>query len=271
VRRIKITGTPPADWLAESQVYELELRAAVDKDARDKIIVKYEKHWIDDRIRNWLLSQFSDKCWYTEAKETISPIHVDHYRPKGRMRDDYQDDGTEGYWWLAFDWQNYRIAGWLINSKKSDIFPILHGSRALPGDSASLTLECPVMIDPRKEEARLISYEKQDEEACLAVRAAGIDSTDGYRVDKTVEVLGLNIRPKLNRKRAEYWDRCSEEIANFKGANACAAEALKWILRNNAIVNLKKMVTYEAEFSSVVEACIRKTAPEPLIAEVFSL
>jgi hypothetical protein len=269
VRHIKIIGNPPADWLAESQVYEQELFAATDKDERDKIITSYEKHWIDARIRNWLLAQFSDKCWYTEAKETISPIHVDHYRPKGRVREKNQDEGTEGYWWLAFNWQNYRISGWLINSKKSDIFPILHGSRALPGDKASLSLECPVIIDPRKEEASLISYEKEDEEACIAVKAAGIDPTDEYRVKKTVEFLGLNIRPKLNRKRAEYWDRCSEEIANYNGANACGAEAIKWIMRSNSIANLKKMVAYEAEFSSVVAACIRKNAPEPLITEVF--
>ena len=29
------------------------------------------------------------------------------------------------------------------------------------------------------------------------------------------------------------------------------------------------MIAYEAEFSSVSEACIRKNAPEPLIAAVF--
>ena len=269
MRRVRINGTPPADWLADAQEYTDELNAATGKKERDLIIKKYESLWTDDRIRDWLLAQFSNKCWYTEAKESISPIHVDHYRPKGRLRVDYADEGVEGYWWLAFDWNNYRIAGWLINSKKNDVFPILHGSRALPGDAASLELECPVLIDPRREEARLISYEKQDEEVCIAVRAAGIDATDGFRVDKTIEVLGLNIRVKLNQKRAEYWDRCSEEIANYKSTSASAAEAVKWVLRSNSIVNLKKMIKYEAEFSSVAEACIRKTAPEPLLAEVF--
>jgi hypothetical protein len=269
VRRIKIHGTPPPDWLAEAQRYERELYAAPTKEKRDKLITTYESHWTDDRIRDWLLSQFSDKCWYTEAKETISPIHVDHYRPKGRVRNHSKDPGDEGYWWLAFNWENYRIAGWLINSKKSDIFPIMHGSRALPDDAASLALECPVLIDPKKEEARLVSYEKQDEEVCIAVSAARIDADDTYRVDMTIEVLGLNIRPKLNRKRAEYWDKCSDEIANFKSATSAGAETVKWILRENAIVNLRKMIAYEAEFSSVVEACIRKTAPDALVAAVF--
>ena len=83
------------------------------------------------RIRNWLLEQFHNKCWYTEAQDAVSSFHVDHFRPKTRALD-LEGNACEGYWWLAFEWTNYRISGQLINVKKKDLFPIVEGPRTLP-------------------------------------------------------------------------------------------------------------------------------------------
>lgn len=265
MRRVILKGTPPENWVKESEKVTQQLRKAADENERTAILKKNEPLWRDDRIRNWLLEQFANKCWYTEAQESVSPVHVDHYRPKGKTRD-LSGNETEGYWWLAFDWTNYRISGHLINSKKGDIFPIVEGAKATCHDNASLQLECPLLIDPVQEEARLISYEKE-EEGCIAVPAAGIDTYDEYRAAKTIEVLGLNIRDRLTRKRAHYWDQCLLAITEYKSAGG--PQVLKNILRVSAINKLKEKIKYEAEFSSVSEACIRKNAPEPLLAEVF--
>ena len=81
-------------------------------------------HWRDDRVRKWLLEKFGEKCWYSEAADSVSPIHVDHYRPKSSVEDDASKEKSEGYWWLAFDWTNYRISGHVINSKKGNYFPL---------------------------------------------------------------------------------------------------------------------------------------------------
>ncbi len=172
-----------------------------------------------------------------------------------------------GYWWLSFDWKNYRISGQLINVKKSNLFPIAEGERAKPNRPTTLQLECPLLIDPVTPDARLISYEK-DEDACIAVSAAGIDAEDKARSLNTIDIFGLNIRDRLNQKRALYWDKCMMAIADFKSAKG--PQALKAVTRASALSKLKEMVAYKAEFSSVSEACIRKNAPEPLIAEVFA-
>src|SRR5689334_3555995 len=109
MRRVRINGTPPADWVADAEAVTLHLRAAAHQSARDAIIDANEALWRDDRIRNWLLSQFNNKCWYSEAYDTASSIHVDHYRPKGRIKQELGANPEGGYWWLAFSWNNYRI------------------------------------------------------------------------------------------------------------------------------------------------------------------
>ena len=242
------------------------LRAAVDESARNLIIAQEEDLWKDDRIRNWLLGQFNNKCWYSEAQDSVSSIHVDHYRPKGRVKQGLGAITEGGYWWLAFDWNNYRICGQLLNVKKGDLFPIIEGVRCSADNPVSLELEAPVLIDPLTDQTRLISYEK-DEDACIAVVAAGITEPDITRAVKTIEIMGLNLRPRLNEKRNEFWDRCMMKIDEYR--NAPGAQVLRLVAQASAKAALKEMVQYNSEFSSVSEACIRKYAPEPLIAAIF--
>ncbi|MDW1624954.1 hypothetical protein R7E46_15445 [Vibrio sp. Vb2704] len=270
MRKITITGTPPADWIAEADSVSSQLQAAATEQERSDIIKANEKLWRDDRVRDWLLGQFHNKCWYTEAADSVSAYHVDHFRPKGRVTN---LDGSKepGYWWLSFSYKNYVIAGQLINVKKKDLFPILDGEhRAVENcNDAQLKFEGAVLIDPQTEQARLISYER-DDDGCIAIVAGGVDCpVEKYRAEKTIDILGLNRLDKLNQKRGKTWDDCLGLISDYKGAQAAGAQALTWIYRESAIAQLKKKIQYSAEFSSVSEACIRKKAPEPLIAAVF--
>lgn len=52
---------------------------------------------------------FNNKCGYCEINYGGAPSDVEHFRPKGGI--DYEDQGsvrkyTEGYYWLAADWEN---------------------------------------------------------------------------------------------------------------------------------------------------------------------
>jgi hypothetical protein len=264
VRRVFITGTPPQSWIDDAEAVTQRLRAAANEAERAEIIKQNERLWRDDRIRTWLLQQFANKCWYTEAYDSVSSIHVDHYRPKGRAKD-LDDNECEGYWWLAFEWKNYRICGQLINVKKSDVFPIIEGARAHCADRVSLELEAPLLIDPLTDQTRLISYEK-DEDGCLAVPSSGIVDMEELRALKTIDLLGLNRLDRLNQKRADYWDKCLMAIADY---SVDGPYALQCVRQGSAINRLKEMVSYGAEFSSVSEACIRKNAPTSLVASVF--
>ncbi|MEM6192259.1 hypothetical protein [Shewanella scandinavica] len=269
MRKVIITGTPPADWVAEADAITVQLHAAADAAARQIILDRHEGFWRDARIRDWLMGQFANKCWYTEAEESISPIHVDHFRPKGRVKNldgSYED----GYWWLTFNWKNYVIAGHLINSKKADVFPIMDGEHRSPVNCtyAQLKLEGTVLIDPLTDQARLISYER-DDDGCVAVLAGGIDDLEKFKAEKTIEILGLNRIDRLNLKRGKKWDECLSAIEDYRGAKAHGAQALVWMMKETSIARLKEKVKYDAEFSSIAEACIRKNAPESVVAAVF--
>lgn len=104
-----------------------------------------------------VLSEVSHhKCWYCESVEIRSDNNVDHFRPKNKV---CECDAHLGYWWLAFDWQNYRLSCTYCNSHrkdkinktfggKQDHFPLCdENQRAYrPGDD--ITREQPTLLDP---------------------------------------------------------------------------------------------------------------------------
>ncbi|MRH00173.1 hypothetical protein GIY21_07680 [Xanthomonas sontii] len=265
--RVPKDQLPPADWLAEAEAACIALTKAKTDAERDAIIDANQKIWRDNRIRNWLLCLFHDKCWYSEAQEAVSAYHVDHYRPKGRVTDVGRVDPEPGYWWLAFQWKNYRICGQLINVKKNDVFPLVSGHRATPDVAESLRLEAPSLLDPTTDDARLISFE-MDEDGCRAVPSGGTDDEDCARVETTIDVIGLNRLDRLNRKRADVWDDCLEKLASYAAASG-EPPAMKQLQRALIVVELKKRVAYESELSSVAEACIRKIGSELVCTQVF--
>lgn len=269
MRKINIPAgaTPPADWLADAHVANEELAAAKTEAEREALIEKNAQLWRDIRIRDWLLSLFHNKCWYTEAKEAVSAYHVDHYRPKGRVTDVGRTDPQPGYWWLTFKWENYRICGQLINVKKNDVFPLVSGHRATSDEPDSLKLEAPALLDPISDDARLISFE-MDEDGCRAVPMPGADDGDRARVMTTIEVIGLNRLDRLNQKRADVWEGCREQLASYDAASL-EPLALKQLQRALIIAELRKRVRYESELSTVAEACIRKLGSEVVKAQIY--
>ncbi|MBU2511774.1 hypothetical protein KJ966_10560 [bacterium] len=270
MRKVRIVGTPPQDWVDEAEKIKEALLAAETREKRQEILDKHEGFWRDDRIRNWLLKQFNNKCWYTEAQESVSPYHVDHFRPKGRITN--ADKSTEeGYWWLTFNWKNYVIAGQLINTKKKDRFPLTAGARADKNwCDSQLCGELIVLIDPTTDDTRLISFEKKEDDACEAVPAGDISDDEIKRVELTIDILGLNRLSKLNSKRGIKWNECFLRIADFKSANSSQAGPMAQVIKRKAADQLKTYISYEQEFSSVAEACIHKYAPEPLKKMVFN-
>lgn len=269
MRKVRIPKNlaPPEDWLAEAQAANLALADAKTQDERDALIDAKQKIWRDDRIRNLLLEQFHNKCWYSEAQEAVSAYHVDHYRPKGQVTDVGRTNPESGYWWLAFNWQNYRICGQLINVKKNDVFPLVNGHRATPDDAHSINLEAPVLLDPTTDDACLVSFE-MDEDGCIAGPCGGADEEDCARVMTTIEVIGLNRLDRLNSKRADVWEECREKLVSYEAASN-EPPALKKLQRALMITELKKRVAYESELSSVAEACIRKVGSELVSRQVF--
>jgi hypothetical protein len=110
---------------------------------------------------------FNQKCAYCETNlNSNQPGDVEHYRPKGRLRDDggapvhesspLGDKVHNGYWWLAYEWSNLLPSCIDCNRRrkhgeasemagKGDIFPVKRYRGFMPGEE---TQEEPLLIDP---------------------------------------------------------------------------------------------------------------------------
>ena len=113
-----------------------------------------QKIWQDLAVALMALS--TQKCWYSETKNSGSDKNVDHFRPMNRVR---EDPDHEGYWWLAFNWRNYRLSSQWCNQcrndkvnktsgGKRDRFPLRPGSFRARLETDDYELEDIELLDP---------------------------------------------------------------------------------------------------------------------------
>lgn len=242
-------------WLAESVrlVGELaKLDATGQMKERNELIDKHGVHW--GKLKPWLLSLSGGKCWFTEARDIASHLDVEHFRPKKAARN-VKGPERDGYWWLAFDYMNFRIAGTVPNRKKGAWFPLRFGSpcstftRRREGD------EVPHFLDPTNaHDVTLLAFDEEGK----AVPAPGIPRWDYVRVRRTVDRLKLTEHQALTEERRKIWQRTTILINKYLQAlaemqtSAAAREQVKAAARD--IVCLTRP---EAELSSVAKWCIR--------------
>lgn len=161
----KLLAQIPANWLSRATQALDDIRAAAPEDRASMI---------DSRSSIWqelkgLLSELSaGKCWYCESREIRSDYMVDHFRPKGSIAG---VDDHSGYWWLAFDWKNFRFSCTYCNSKRSDAetgivlgkhdhFPLVQEAFRIYSEFDDCALEQPMLLDPtRRMDPKLLWFE----------------------------------------------------------------------------------------------------------------
>ncbi|WP_328750263.1 HNH endonuclease [Streptomyces sp. NBC_00285] len=199
MRHVDNSGlTAPQRW-ADRAAKELEKLQEDAEDADKKF--SFREMWREDAIRDRLIALIGKKCWYCETRFVRSPYHVDHYRPKSVVVGEAE---RRGYWWLAYDPANYRLACHHCNSGgarygnesagpgKGARFPLL-GQRASEGES--LDGELPVLLDPVvAKDVELVGFDRQGNARRRPERPYSDDEVarDLCRVDETIRMLALN-------------------------------------------------------------------------------
>ncbi|MCI4085645.1 HNH endonuclease [Streptomyces sp. MMS21 TC-5] len=199
MRHVDNSGlTAPQKW-ADRAAKELKKLQEDAEDANKQL--SFREMWREDAIRDRLIALIGEKCWYCETRFVRSPYHVDHYRPKSVVVGEAE---RRGYWWLAYDPANYRLACHHCNSGgarygnqsagpgKGARFPLL-GQRASEGES--LQGELPVLLDPVvAEDAELIGFDRQGHARRRPEHPYSDDelARDLCRVDETIRMLALN-------------------------------------------------------------------------------
>lgn len=241
-------------WLQRSQglVSELaKLEAANQREARNAMIDANSAHW--SALKPWLLALSHGKCWFTEAREIASHVDVEHFRPKKAARN-ARGPERDGYWWLAFDYMNFRIAGTVPNRKKGAWFPLRYGSpcstyrRRCEGD------EIQHFLDPTNaHDVGLLAFDEEGK----AVPAPGISRWEQIRVWRTVDRLKLTEHQTLAEERRKVWQRVTAKINLYKQALAQAHYSAA--ARNDAkhaAREIKELTNPSAQLSSVARWCV---------------
>lgn len=135
----QVEACKPVNWDADSRAWLAAIKGAKDKSAKFKSLGSV---WSTFKP-NFVL-QFGDKCWYSEVPRIGTDFNVDHFRPKGAVKTGKGIYATKlltggkrqnhpGYWWLAFEAQNYRYTCQYANQPrdkggKHDYFPLIDES-----------------------------------------------------------------------------------------------------------------------------------------------
>ena len=243
-------------WLEKSKqlVGELAaLEAAGKKKERNDLIDANSSHW--GKLKEWLLALSGGKCWFSEVKELYSHYDVEHFRPKKEAK---VLDSTErdGYWWLAFDYMNFRICGNVGNRKKGGWFPLQEGSLCSTYSCQCEESESRYLLDPIDvNDVGLLAFDEEGR----AVPVPGASEWEEQRVVETVKRLKLNEHVPLAEARRKVWqqiDGLIEEFCKAKarcgtGNNPAAQQKMKSVCEQ-----IREKTQSGAELSAVAKWCI---------------
>ena len=203
------------------------------------------------------------KCWYSEASLQECEGQVEHFRPKKSVAG--EDHG--GYWWLAFDWTNLRLAHPTVNRRKTDYltgekrgkgtyFPLKSGTvRAnSPGEESQ---EEPVLLDPVVfSDTLLICFSesgspsprhKKDEDEWKWQRAQS--SIEYYHLDEV----------SWNAKRQDKMDETSQLCSTIEEIDKSTPEY------DQALNELMELIGHFSEFSST---CLQVVSERGLLESI---
>lgn len=150
--------------------------------------IDFPSLWLNEDVREPLWKIHHGKCCYCERKRDIKrESDIEHFRPKAKVT------GVDhpGYWWLAYQWENYLFSCKTCNeTHKGNIFPLQRECRRARRPEDEISLEEPLLLNPIDDDPeQCITYDWWSG-GSLYVKAIGMDEEG--RGAKTIEILDLN-------------------------------------------------------------------------------
>lgn len=256
------------EWKKDLCEAEAALRNPPPGKTRSWVIDHYGSLWsnVKDRYRD--LNH--GKCWYCDTRVDLGEI--DHYRPKNKVE---ENKSHSGYWWLAFEWRNWRYACERCNKKLTDPitgivkgkgtrFPLVDGETYRVSDESEyasyedLLDEDPLLLDPtRPGDALLLTFTR---DGLPKPVTDDQQSWEFRRADTSISVYHLD-HSILQRKRREiylkihkrvhdvhrYWKKWKEE------RDSSARDFYQ-----QAMSELIEMITQEKEYVATARAYLKE-------------
>lgn len=255
MRYIPLRQNPPKQkWIDDANTLTQSLIAETDFEKQKEVIDKNSRVW--GKLKQHLMKLSYNKCWYSEAREVYSHYHVDHFRPK-KQATDINGIDQGGYWWLAFEWTNYRICGSVGNTKKGDRFCVLKNKAK--GYNDPTEDEIIYFLDLTDEDDPLqISFDESGQAKPLSLDK---DGWDYERARYTIDNLDLNYE-LLKEARRDLWDTCQSklnELQNLMKQNNQYPSATKKAQIKSRMVELKELTKLKSEFSATAVTCLLRS------------
>jgi uncharacterized protein (TIGR02646 family) len=256
--------TPDQDWIDRANTLLAELKVAPNEAARNKIIDDNSEFW--GQLKGWLLELSGQKCWFSEAEDCFSHLHVEHFRPKKNSK---ELDGTKhgGYWWLTFDWKNFRICGSVGNTKKGTFFPLRDEAKRALNPNDDLRYESPLLLDPANPHDPDLLFFNMEGRAIP--HPSIVDDWEKKRVLHSVERCNLDF-PALMNKRKSVWSNCWTQIQDYlqELEKLYANDSDNPIARHEVgakAAAIKELLQSNKELSAVARACVLSTGDQRVI------
>lgn len=248
------------DWIKKSNEILEELKKEPDAKKRKAIIYRNKTHWRDKGLLEFLKDLSDGKCWYTEAKFTAEYPHLEHFRPKSCARNENWEKCHEGYWWLAFDVENYCLSKPMPNVRKGTYFPLRERAMAVCEPGISVTRESPMLLDPTSDEVgELISFNALGQPEPNSRPAIDLDEWDITRVNFSIKRYGLDENGLCNRRK-ELWVSIVNLFSEYAecGLKAKRERCVESAGKAKRIkVELSNFLDPKHEFTSLVQACFK--------------
>ncbi|MCG9881752.1 MAG: hypothetical protein MH472_14245 [Bacteroidia bacterium] len=245
---------PEEDWLNRADVLTASLLAAGSANERMQIIEDNEDMW--GELKQHFCNVLHRKCWYSESVNDFAHCHVDHFRPKGRA---LAEDGTDqgGYWWLAFNWRNYRYSAPAGNIRKRDYFHV-NANKAISHTDA-LEAEDIRFLDPCEpgDPEKL----KFNNEGVVSPKNEETSTRDYIQAEYTIRRMNLNMQGLVEGRRDNYRKaailiRETQELLALQSINYDMA-------RHQAIKSKQKSLLDLANkfspYSAAVKYCLKES------------
>ncbi|MNQ52685.1 hypothetical protein D3C85_667100 [compost metagenome] len=256
----------PEGWEETVVALNVRLNNAQSLEER-KTIIKENQIWKNLFIPLHNLS--NGKCWYSEALEVMSDRDVDHFRPKGKARniDKIPRADEEGYWWLAFDYENFRFSSQYSNQIRKDkfakkkaaggkgvFFPLFENSIV-----AKTKVRCQdeeiMLLDPCDEDdPSLITFDSTG--AAIPNVKALLDDNDRIRVETSIKLYHLDHGPLVDL-REKLWARCQRKIDEIRAISNDPAGVSNFGKNRVRFLRqeIRSITERSEEFSAVAIAC----------------
>ena len=257
----KLRAKISTDWLERASDALKEIRDTPIPE-RAEAIKGRQKIW--QELKDILWEASYGKCWYCESFEKRSDNAVDHFRPKNRVAEAVNPKHG-GYWWLAFDWRNYRFTCMFCNSNrnsgttsggKQDHFPLWCEEKRAAAPEDSIDEEQPMLLDPTlvKDVGEIVFGDNGMAEPAESKE----ENLYGFeRAKQSIKLYHLN-HPKIVECRAHvmwrirgYLEDADKFLKKSRGGDPTAEAAYE-----NRLSDVYHALQPTAEYSAAVRATV---------------